>query len=105
MAEFPYTTEQVQAFATAALTRPTGVDDEWGRMILRRLHGAGIKVEFPEPTYYVGESAYFPTRPTEFRVLKRHAGGVQWIASFGDNHPDARCAAQAEADRLNAEVS
>lgn len=91
------TDEHFEIFRKAA-GEHVELDRDDCRLILRGLVEAGIELTLPVPPYFV------TTGGTEARVWKRVPGGRRSVAAFDlDHHPDARCAAQAECDRLNRE--
>ncbi len=93
-ADFPYTAAQVCHFGDI-LAQPT----HHAHRDLALLHEAGITVTFPEPRYFMYVTDHFAH-------IRDRRDGSRALASFVlDRHPDARCAAQAEADRLNREAS
>ncbi len=94
-ADFPYTDEQVDRFAVAA-DGALGFGETIP--LLRRLHAAGITVTFPEPRFY---THFTPDGIGDFCDVVDRSQGSTIARFYSDVHPDARCAAQAEADRLN----
>lgn len=90
MSDFPYTDEQVRAFA-GALNQPEG----FARDDLNALVRAGITVQFPEPRYRAHHDG-------DWIVVDHGEPHEPTVAIYTEGfHPHPERAAEAEADRLN----